>query len=61
MVSLLECSKYVPNMLSVSICNSLSCEKVLIMARDKELSNSQKALIFKLCKDGESKEMSHAT
>ena len=33
----------------------MTYEKVLIMAKDKELSNSQKALIVKLCKDGESK------
>ena len=50
-------------MLSVSIvslkiptgtfCYCLSYEKILIMARGKELSNSTKALIVKLWKDGE--------
>ena len=34
--------------------NCLSYEKVQIMARGKELSNSQKTLIVKLWKDGES-------
>ena len=37
-----------------TFCNRLSYEKVPIMARGKELSNSQKALIVKLWKDGES-------
>ena len=41
-------------MLSLTFCNYLSYEKVLIMARGKELSNSQKAQIVKLEKDGES-------
>ena len=40
--------------LTRTFCNCLSYEKVLIMARGKELSNSQKALIIKLWKDGES-------
>ena len=33
-------------MLTGTFCNCLSYEKVLIMARGKELSNSQNALIF---------------
>ena len=33
--------------------NCLSYEKVLIMARGKELSNSQKKLIVKIWKDGD--------
>ena len=37
-----------------TFCNCLSSEKVMIVARGKELSNSQKALIVKLWKDGES-------
>ena len=40
--------------LTGTFCNRLSYEKVLIMASGKELSNSQKALIGKLWKDGES-------
>ena len=36
-----------------TFCYRLSYKKVLIMARGKELSNSQKALIVKLWKDGE--------
>ena len=40
--------------LTGTFCNCLSYEKVLIMARGKELSNSQKALTVKLWKDGES-------
>ena len=40
--------------LTETFCNCLSNEKVLIMARGKELSNSQKALIVKLWTDGES-------
>ena len=39
-------------MVTGTFCNCLSYEKVLIMARDKELSNSQKALIVKLWKHG---------
>ena len=39
--------------LNGSFWNCLSCDKVLIMARGKELSNSSKALIVKLWKDGE--------
>ena len=40
--------------LTGTFCNCLSYEKVLTMARGKELGNSQKALIVKLWKDGES-------
>ena len=40
--------------LSRTFCNCLSYEKILIMARGKELSNSQKSLIVKHWKDGES-------
>ena len=40
--------------LTGTFCNCLSYKKVLIIARGKELSNSQKALIVKLWKDGES-------
>ena len=36
-----------------TFCNCMSYEKVLIMARGKELSDSQKALTVKLWKDGE--------
>ena len=39
--------------LTGTFCNCLSYEKILIMARGKELSNSTKALIVKLWKDGE--------
>ena len=40
--------------LNGTFCNCLSYEKLLIMARGKELSNSQKVLIVKLYKDGKS-------
>ena len=40
--------------LTGTFCNCLSYKMVLIMERGKELSNSQKALIVKLWKDGES-------
>ena len=40
--------------LTGTFCYSWSCEKVLIKARAKELNASQKALIVKLWKDGES-------
>ena len=36
--------------LTGTFCNCLSYEKALIMERDKELSNSQKALMVKLWK-----------
>ena len=41
--------------------NCFSYGKVLIMARGKELSNSQKELIVMLCKGGESYRKSQAT
>ena len=37
--------------LNGTFCNYLTYEKVLIMARGKELSNSRKALIVKLWKE----------
>ena len=40
--------------LTGTLCNCLLYKKILIMARGKELSNSQKALIVKLWKYGES-------
>ena len=40
--------------LTGTFCDCLSYEKLLIMARGKELNNSQKALIVNLWKDGES-------
>ena len=40
--------------LTGTFCNCFSSENVLIMARAEELSNSQKALIVKVWKDGES-------
>ena len=40
--------------LTRTFCNCMSYEKFLIIARGKELNNSQKALIVKLWKDGES-------
>ena len=41
--------------LTRTFCNCLSYKKVLILAKRKELSNSQKALIVKLWNDGESR------
>ena len=40
--------------LTGTFCNCLSYKKVVLMARGKELSNSQKALIVKLWNDRES-------
>ena len=40
--------------LTGTFCNCLSNEKILIIARSEELSNSQNALIVKLWKDGDS-------
>ena len=55
-MSLLECSnnviiKYSLKILTGTLCHGLSHGKVLIMARVKELSNSQKALFVKLWRD----------